>query len=400
MAEPGAELARDVVACPGADTCNLAVTQSRGLAAAIGDALEKAGLAEVGGVRINISGCTNSCGQHHIADIGFFGLERRAHGRAAPGYQMLLGGHVGDMQIEFGEKATRLPAKRAPRGRRAGGRAVRRRARRRRDVPVVARPLRRRQRRSATTLEDLDEFPTPEDGARVLRRLRRDRSVRRRDRRRRSARHEPRWTPTTQSTQPLVDVRPRRARRGVGRARAQARVGGDQVGVGDASATGVVLAASFQDCVLIDVAAQVVARHRGRVPRHAVPLRRDALVRRAGARALRPQPADDHAADRARRPLADRSRRVLRDAQGRAARPRARGQGGVDDRPAPRRSADACERTDRRLRHRPRHREGQPDRHLDRRRHRRLHRRPRPARAPARATRATRRSAAGRAPAR
>ena len=56
MAEPGAELARDVVACPGADTCNLAVTQSRGLADAIGTALEEAGLAEVGGVRTNISG--------------------------------------------------------------------------------------------------------------------------------------------------------------------------------------------------------------------------------------------------------------------------------------------------------------------------------------------------------
>jgi len=113
MAEPGAELARDVVACPGADTCNIAVTQSRGLADAIGSALEEAGLAEVGGVRINISGCTNSCGQHHTSDIGFFGVERRAHGRPAPGYTMLLGGHVGQTQIQFGEKALRLPAKAA-----------------------------------------------------------------------------------------------------------------------------------------------------------------------------------------------------------------------------------------------------------------------------------------------
>jgi sulfite reductase beta subunit-like hemoprotein len=111
MAEPGAELARDVVSCPGADTCNLAVTQSRGLADEIGRALEEAGLAEVGGVRINISGCTNSCGQHHTSDIGFFGAERRAHGRSAPGYQMLLGGRVGQTQVEFGEKALRLPAK-------------------------------------------------------------------------------------------------------------------------------------------------------------------------------------------------------------------------------------------------------------------------------------------------
>src|SRR3954468_11960923 len=113
MAQPGAELARDVVSCPGADTCNLAVTQSRGLADDIGRALEDAGLADVGRVRVNISGCTNSCGQHHISDIGFVGIERRAHGRAAPGYQMLLGGRLGNEQIEFGEKAPRLPAKRA-----------------------------------------------------------------------------------------------------------------------------------------------------------------------------------------------------------------------------------------------------------------------------------------------
>jgi sulfite reductase (ferredoxin) len=111
MAEAGAELARDVVACPGADTCNLAVTQSRGLADDIGRALEEAGLAEVGGVRVNISGCTNSCGQHHVSDIGFCGAERRAHGTSAPGYQMFLGGHVGQTQIEFGQKALRLPAK-------------------------------------------------------------------------------------------------------------------------------------------------------------------------------------------------------------------------------------------------------------------------------------------------
>src|SRR5579859_481703 len=113
MAEPGAELARDVVSCPGADTCNLAVTQSRGLADDIGRALEEAGLADIGGVRINISGCTNSCGQHHVSDIGFMGVERRAHGQSAPGYQLLLGGHLGDTEVHFGQRALRLPAKAA-----------------------------------------------------------------------------------------------------------------------------------------------------------------------------------------------------------------------------------------------------------------------------------------------
>jgi sulfite reductase beta subunit-like hemoprotein len=163
MAEPGAELARDVVACPGADTCNLAVTQSRGLADAIGAALEEAGLAEVGGVRTNISGCTNSCGQHHISDLGFFGAERRAHGQSAPGYQLLLGGYVGQERVHFGEKALRLPAKNAPE---AAVRVVRRFANER-EAGEAFRSWLDRSGGVATIadeLRDLDEFPTPEDG--------------------------------------------------------------------------------------------------------------------------------------------------------------------------------------------------------------------------------------------
>jgi len=163
MAEPGAELSRDVVACPGADTCNLAVTQSRGLADAIGAALDEAGLADVGGIRTNISGCTNSCGQHHISDIGFFGAERRAHGQSAPGYQLLLGGYVGQEKINFGEKALRLPAKNAPE-------AVVRVVRRFNDERQPGEVFRSWIDRSggvktiAEGLRDLDEFPTPEDG--------------------------------------------------------------------------------------------------------------------------------------------------------------------------------------------------------------------------------------------
>src|SRR4051794_15515832 len=162
MAEPGAELVRDVVSCPGADTCNLAVTQSRGLADEIGRALEQAGLAEVGGVRINISGCTNSCGQHHISDIGFFGAERRAHGRAAPGYQMLLGGRVGQQQVEFGEKALRLPAKRAGE---ATVRVVGRYANERDAGEAFGNWLDRvgGAKEVGLELKDLDDWPTPDD---------------------------------------------------------------------------------------------------------------------------------------------------------------------------------------------------------------------------------------------
>jgi sulfite reductase beta subunit-like hemoprotein len=162
MAEPGAELSRDVVACPGADTCNLAVTQSRGLADEIGKRLDEEGLAEVGGIRTNISGCTNSCGQHHAADIGFFGAERRAHGTSAPGYQMLLGGYVGQEQIHFGEKALRLPAKNAPE---AAVRVVRRFAGEREAGETFRDWMDRSGGASAIAddLRDLDHFPSPDE---------------------------------------------------------------------------------------------------------------------------------------------------------------------------------------------------------------------------------------------
>jgi sulfite reductase beta subunit-like hemoprotein len=162
MAEPGAELARDVVACPGSDTCNLAVTQSRGLASAIGQALEEAGLADVGGVRINISGCTNSCGQHHVADIGFNGAERRAHGRPAPGYQMLLGGHIGNTEVEFGHRTLRLPAKAAAE---ATVRVVGRYEAERSPGEPFQDWLERLggAKVIAADLKDLDEWPTPEE---------------------------------------------------------------------------------------------------------------------------------------------------------------------------------------------------------------------------------------------
>jgi sulfite reductase beta subunit-like hemoprotein len=162
MASPAADLVSDVVACPGADTCNLAVTQSRGLADAIETALQTEGLAEVGGLRINISGCTNSCGQHHVADIGFHGAERRAHGKSAPGYTMLLGGYVGDEKIEFGERATRLPAKSAPE-------AVVRVVRRFNDERTAGESFRGWIDRSGGVatlgkeLKELDVFPKPEE---------------------------------------------------------------------------------------------------------------------------------------------------------------------------------------------------------------------------------------------
>jgi sulfite reductase (ferredoxin) len=110
-----AEKSGDVVSCPGAETCNLAITSSRGLADAVTDALTEAGLHEVEGLRINISGCPNACGQHTSADLGFAGMARRdPSGNEAPGYRVYVGAAVGEGGVKFGHYVTKVPARKAP----------------------------------------------------------------------------------------------------------------------------------------------------------------------------------------------------------------------------------------------------------------------------------------------
>lgn len=115
LADPQNDRAANVVACPGAETCNLALTASRGAASAIQDALRAAGLADVPGVRINISGCQNSCGQHTIADIGLMGFARRDEsGNEAPAYRVLIGARISEGGAQFGSYVVKLPARTAP----------------------------------------------------------------------------------------------------------------------------------------------------------------------------------------------------------------------------------------------------------------------------------------------
>jgi sulfite reductase (ferredoxin) len=109
----GAERARNVVSCPGAETCNLALTSSRGVARATTDALIAAGLGDVP-LSINVSGCPNSCGQQQMADIGLSGQVRRVGTDEAPGYRILLGGRVTGGGARFGKYVAKAPAKRTP----------------------------------------------------------------------------------------------------------------------------------------------------------------------------------------------------------------------------------------------------------------------------------------------
>jgi sulfite reductase beta subunit-like hemoprotein len=106
----------DVTSCPGAETCRLAVTQSRGLGRLLEDHLRARPdlIAAADGARIKISGCPNGCGLHHIATIGFQGSVRRVGSRAVPQYFVMVGGSVDDRGASFGRLVGKIPARRIP----------------------------------------------------------------------------------------------------------------------------------------------------------------------------------------------------------------------------------------------------------------------------------------------
>ena len=112
----GANTVADVVSCPGAESCRLAVTQSRGLGALLGEHLrdnpEIAALAP--NLHIKISGCPNGCGQHHIAGLGFQGSIRKVGDKAVPQYFVMLGGGVDENGAQFGRISAKVPARRMP----------------------------------------------------------------------------------------------------------------------------------------------------------------------------------------------------------------------------------------------------------------------------------------------
>ena len=114
MAKAGVGRMMDIQSCPGAETCNLGLTSSRQLARAIGLELSTRDDAEIENVKIKVSGCPNSCGHHHIADIGFHGVAKKVEGRLVPHYQLHLGGGVGNGRAVRGVSDIKLPARNIP----------------------------------------------------------------------------------------------------------------------------------------------------------------------------------------------------------------------------------------------------------------------------------------------
>jgi sulfite reductase beta subunit-like hemoprotein len=116
LADPEAGKLHDVTSCPGAETCQLGIAASRGLARAVEDQFNASKLAgpDIDEIRVKISGCPNSCGQHHVADIGFFGGARKLNDRLTPHFQLMLGGLTEEAKAKFGESIVKLPARRIP----------------------------------------------------------------------------------------------------------------------------------------------------------------------------------------------------------------------------------------------------------------------------------------------
>lgn len=117
LGEAGAGTIVDITSCPGTDTCKLGIASSRGLAGELRTRLaaRNATLPDaIKDLRIKISGCFNSCGQHHVADIGFFGNSRRRDNRTVPHFQVVLGGQWQENAGSYGLAVGAVPSKAVP----------------------------------------------------------------------------------------------------------------------------------------------------------------------------------------------------------------------------------------------------------------------------------------------
>ncbi len=119
LADPGFDSTGDIIACAGTDTCNLGISNSTRVALEFEKVIEQEypELIKNSDIKIKISGCPNSCGQHAIASIGFHGssMRNKATKKVLPALQVLLGGGiVGDGEGFIAEKVIKVPSRKGP----------------------------------------------------------------------------------------------------------------------------------------------------------------------------------------------------------------------------------------------------------------------------------------------
>jgi sulfite reductase beta subunit-like hemoprotein len=117
LGDSGADEITDVVSCPGTDSCKLGITSSMGLNEAVQDRIVQMEIDDplTRRIHIKMSGCPNGCGQHHIANIGFYGASIKVGEHTIPAYIPHVGGGYDGGDVHFGHRLkARLPAKRVP----------------------------------------------------------------------------------------------------------------------------------------------------------------------------------------------------------------------------------------------------------------------------------------------
>jgi sulfite reductase beta subunit-like hemoprotein len=117
LGDAGADEITDVVSCPGTDSCKLGITSSMGLNQAVQDRIVQMEITDqlTRRIHVKMSGCPNGCGQHHIANIGFYGASIKVGDNTVPAYIPHVGGAYEGGDVRYGQRLkARLPAKRVP----------------------------------------------------------------------------------------------------------------------------------------------------------------------------------------------------------------------------------------------------------------------------------------------
>lgn len=117
LGQPGASSVVDIVTCPGTDTCKLGISSSRGLGGELRNRLLAKGFQldqAIKDLHIKVSGCFNSCGDHHVSDLGFYGVSRTVNGYKVPHFQVVIGGQWENNAGSYGLPIIAIPSKRAP----------------------------------------------------------------------------------------------------------------------------------------------------------------------------------------------------------------------------------------------------------------------------------------------
>ena len=115
LGDPDADLVADVVACPGADSCKLAITSSNQAGYSMREKMIEFDYPdpEVQKVSVKISGCPNGCGQHHMAGIGLQGSSYKVGKLEVPCYDIFVGGDGYQGVSRYATRVTRVLAKKA-----------------------------------------------------------------------------------------------------------------------------------------------------------------------------------------------------------------------------------------------------------------------------------------------